>query len=251
MDLNTAARIDRERVYHNRRAHEETRESQAKYYAAIRDGADEFDNRLNTVAQSADILEYGCGTNSKLFSLARTCRTGVGIDISDAAIQLATTDATALRLTNIRFLAMNAEAMDFPTGSFDVVFGRGIIHHLQTERAFAEIARVLRPGGTALFWEPMGHNILLNTYRRLTPNARTPDEHPLLRSDFEIAQRYFSRVSLRMFGLTSALAVPFRDSAVGEAVLKITGGLDQRVFRIPGMRWQAWYCLMDMSSRNE
>src|SRR3546814_1101008 len=79
---------------------------------------------------------------------------------------------------------MNAEAMTFPDDSFDLVFGSGIIHHLDIDRAFGEIARVLRPGGRAVFIEPLGLNPAIELYRRFTPSARTPDEHPLLRRDF-------------------------------------------------------------------
>src|SRR3546814_13720576 len=74
---------------------------------------------------------------------------------------------------------MNAEAMDFPDDSFDLVFGSGIIHHLDIDRAFAEIARVLRPGGRAVFVEPPGLNPAIEIYRRLTPGAPPPAAHPL------------------------------------------------------------------------
>src|SRR3546814_4334755 len=45
-------------------------------------------------------------------------------------------------------------------------------------------SRVLRPGGRAVFIEPLGLNPAIELYRRFTPSARTPDEHPLLRRDF-------------------------------------------------------------------
>jgi SAM-dependent methyltransferase len=136
--------------------------------------------------------------------------------------------------------------MTFADNSFDLVFGRGIIHHLDTDRSFAEIARVLRPHGTALFWEPLGHNLLLSLYRGMTPEARTPDEHPLLRADFDLAHRHFGDVALSFFGLTTILSVPFRDTRLGDAILGVASVVDRAMFRIPGMKWQAWYCLMEM-----
>lgn len=148
-------------------------------------------------------------------------------------------------LVNTHYQVMNAEDMTFDSASFDVVFGRGIIHHRDLELAFRNIARVLRPGGVAIFWEPLGHNPILNRYRDMTPQARTPDEHPLLRQDFELAGRYFDLGNLQFWGLTTILSVPMWDTAVGEAVLSATAKLDQMIFKTPA-RWMAWHVLMDM-----
>lgn len=42
----------------------------------------------------------------------------------------------------------DAEKLPFPAGSFDVVYSNGVLHHTpHIELAFAEAARVLRPGG--------------------------------------------------------------------------------------------------------
>src|SRR3546814_9362268 len=96
---------------------------------------------------------------------------------------------------------MNAEAMTFPDDSFDLVFGSGIIHHLDIDRAFGEIARVLRPGGRAVFIEPLGLNPAIELYRRFTPSARTPAEHPLLRRDFRRFDAAFGSTSCRFYGI--------------------------------------------------
>jgi SAM-dependent methyltransferase len=239
-------RLIRERDYHNGRVIQETREAQGKYYAAISKGA-YFENALARLSRSADVLEYGCGNLPILFSVADIARTAIGIDISDLAIDSSTERAAEMGLKNVRFQTMNAEQLTFADASFDLVFGRGIIHHLDTDRSFSEISRVLRPGGTALFWEPLGHNFALNLYRRLTPHARTPDEHPLVRGDFEIAQRHFSQLALSFHGLTTVLSVPWRDTKFGDTILAMTESLDQGLFRVPGVKWQAWHCLMEMS----
>ena len=244
--LNADSRIDREREYHNKRFTEETRVEQGKYYAAIKHGAARFDARLDSLMTGADVLEYGCGDNSNTFSFAHRCRSVVGIDISDVAVQHANDRAAAEGIGNLSFAAMNAEAMSFEDARFDLVYGRGIIHHLDLHKSFGEIARVLRPTGTALFWEPLGHNILINGYRKATPDARTPDEHPLLKQDFDLAKQYFSQVDVRFYGLSTLATVPLRNTAVGEALLKVTAAVDDALFQVPGVKWQAWYCMMEL-----
>lgn len=239
------ARIDREREFHNGRFTEEVREAQGKYYASIKDGSVAFDRRVAELARDADVLEYGCGAAIQGLALARTARTLTGIDISDVAIADAEAAAEAQGLANTRYLVMNAEEMTFPDGSFDLVFGRGIVHHLDLERCFASVSRVLRPGGRAVFWEPLGHNPLLNAYRDRTPEARTPDEHPLLRSDFALAERFFEVAATRFYGLTTIASVPIRDTRLGDAVLGVTASIDRLLFRSP-LRWLAWYCLIEL-----
>lgn len=239
------SRIENERIFHNNRFTEEVRDAQGKYYASIKHGSKNFDDKVLGACRNADVLEYGCGSAIQGIRVARQARSLTGIDISAVAIEDAQNAAERAGLVNTDYQVMNAEDMTFDSASFDVVFGRGIIHHLDLELAFRNIARVLRPGGVAIFWEPLGHNPILNRYRDLTPQARTPDEHPLLRQDFELAGRYFDLGKLQFYGLTTILSVPMRDTAVGEAVLSATAKLDQMIFKTPA-RWMAWHVLMDM-----
>jgi ubiquinone/menaquinone biosynthesis C-methylase UbiE len=80
-------------------------------------------------------------------------------------------------VVNAQFDVMNAEELEFEDAAFDVIFGSGIIHHLDVPRAYSELARVLAPGGSAVFVEPLGHNPLIRVFRNRTPELRTPDEH--------------------------------------------------------------------------
>jgi SAM-dependent methyltransferase len=52
----------------------------------------------------------------------------------------------------VRTQPTDAELLPFPDGSFDLVFGHAILHHIpDLGQAFAEFNRVLRPGGTVAF----------------------------------------------------------------------------------------------------
>jgi SAM-dependent methyltransferase len=142
---------------------------------------------------------------------------------------------------------MNAEALAFPDASFDLVFGYGVIHHLDIARSFCEIARVLRPGGHAVFWEPLGHNGLINWYRRRTPGARTVDEHPLKRRDLAVAHALFSGVDVRFHGLSSLALIPFRGRSWAPSALPLLERLDRVALALPGIRWLAWFSTLVLS----
>jgi SAM-dependent methyltransferase len=61
--------------------------------------------------------------------------------------------ANAERLgLEVRTEQVDAERLPFADESFDLVLGHAVLHHIpDLERAFAEFARVLAPGGTVLF----------------------------------------------------------------------------------------------------
>ena len=85
----------------------------------------------------------------------------------------------------------SSDSVSFNEGSFDLVFGFGILHHLNYKQALSEAGRVLKPGGRILFYEPLGINPLSKLIRRLTPQARTKDEKPLGYEEFEIIDEFF------------------------------------------------------------
>jgi SAM-dependent methyltransferase len=240
------ARLVREREYHNRRFEHEVREAQWKYYAAIAHGRTVYYDRVAKALAGKDGLELGCGLGSTSLQIGRVARAVTAIDLSEVAVSKAADEAARIGLTNAHFRCMNAETLDFPDASFDVVFGKGIIHHLDLDRTFAAIRRVLRPGGSVIFYEPLGHNPVINAYRNRTLDSRTPDEHPLFRSDIELARRHFGSVEIEVFGLLTLLGVPFRNSVVAKPLLAALRSLDRLVLALPGVRWLGWYALIAM-----
>jgi ubiquinone/menaquinone biosynthesis C-methylase UbiE len=101
------------------------------------------------------ILDVGCGPGSlTLAAKAAAGATGQvhGIDASPEMIEAAREKASAAG-QDVDFQMGLMEQLDFGDASFDVVLSRLAIHHLPEElqsKAFAEIFRVLKPGGRAL-----------------------------------------------------------------------------------------------------
>src|SRR3546814_13775380 len=75
---------------------------------------------------------------------------------------------------------------------------------------------------TTLFRSPLGLNPAIELYRRFTPSARTPDEHPLLRRDFRRFDAAFGSTSCRFYGLATLAAVPFRGTMAKAPLFAVT-----------------------------
>lgn len=103
-------------------------------------------------APTAHILDVGCGTGSLTLLIAQRLQgagEAVGLDAAPRMIEIARHKAQRRQLP-ARFLTGVAEQLPFPEASFDLVVNSMFTHHLDTElkkRAFAEMFRVLRPGG--------------------------------------------------------------------------------------------------------
>ncbi len=94
-------------------------------------------------------LGSGAGTDS-LVAAQMVGPTGAvtGIDMTPEMLDKARAAAAAMGLTNVTFVQGQAEALPFPDASFDVVISNGVIDLIPDKDAvFAEIHRVLRPGG--------------------------------------------------------------------------------------------------------
>jgi SAM-dependent methyltransferase len=121
------------------------------------------------------VLEYGCGEGWITRDLARLGGEVCAFDISP---QAAANTKRLLSDTNLldrcSVGVMPAENLTYDAESFDLAVGFAIIHHLDLGKALTELHRVLKPGGSAYFAEPLATNPLIQLYRRLTPQFRTP-----------------------------------------------------------------------------
>jgi ubiquinone/menaquinone biosynthesis C-methylase UbiE len=98
------------------------------------------------------LLEVGCGIGTDLARFAKGGAHVTGVDLSQTAIDLAKQNFALHGLTAESLLVGNGEALPFPDGSFDHVYGHGVIQYTaDPARLVGECHRVLKPGGTGIF----------------------------------------------------------------------------------------------------
>lgn len=97
-----------------------------------------------------DVLEVGVGMGADHHEWSKSePATLTGIDLTPAAIKF-TSQRLSLNGKVPRLCHADAENLPFMDSSFDLVYSWGVLHHSpDTPRAFSEVYRVLRPGGTA------------------------------------------------------------------------------------------------------
>jgi SAM-dependent methyltransferase len=235
-------RVVRERVFHDERFADGGDPRPADRFYAINAASSLYCTQsIESLAPGATLLDYGCGAGAHAaLHAARRGHRVTAIDISPAAIEQARREARRQGLAGrIDFRVENAEDLQLEPASFDMVCGLGVIHHLDLAVAMREVVRVLRPAGTAVFVEPLGHNPAINLYRSRTPDQRSEDEHPLLLRDLDIVRAPFARSEVRYFHLLGLLALPFAGSRRRRGIVARLDAADRVLLRTPARRW-AW-----------
>ena len=98
------------------------------------------------------LLEVGCGIGTDLVRFAQGGAIVTGVDLSETAIELAEKNFQLHGVTAHDLRVANAEALPYPDNTFDVVYGHGVVQYTSDPaRLIRECARVLRPGGEAIF----------------------------------------------------------------------------------------------------
>jgi ubiquinone/menaquinone biosynthesis C-methylase UbiE len=106
---------------------------------------------LAALAPGEHVLDLACGTG--LVTLAAAESVGpkgsvLGTDLSGQMVEVARRRAAERQLSNVKFKRMDAETLDLPDATFDVVLcSLGLMYVHDAQRAVREWRRVLKPGG--------------------------------------------------------------------------------------------------------
>jgi hypothetical protein len=115
-----------------------------------------------------------------------------------------------------------------------------------------EIKRVLKPGGRAIFIEPLAHNPFLRLFRMLTPGRRTPTEQPMTVGQIQRLVGCFSRGGFRGFHFLSIVPPGLLLATGSRALFQRTMGMTQMIDRwllaaAPPLRRFCWMTLIDVT----
>jgi ubiquinone/menaquinone biosynthesis C-methylase UbiE len=149
------------------------------------------------------LLEIGCGAGIDLVRFAEGGAACTGVDLSQTAIDLARKNFGNRKLRADLRVA-NGEALDFPEGTFDVVYAHGVLQYTADAQAMVnEAHRVLKPGGAfiAMVYNRKGWLNVMSKWFRV----------PLEHEDAPVLNKYTIREFRRMLsGFSNVRIVPER-----------------------------------------
>jgi ubiquinone/menaquinone biosynthesis C-methylase UbiE len=108
-------------------------------------------------------LDIGCERGFDVFSLAKNFSgyeiEFIGIDISSEKIEVANEKVKENGMTNCTFLQGNAEELEFPPDSFDIILCSEVMEHLyKPEKALKDMYKILKKGGYLILTTPNPDN---------------------------------------------------------------------------------------------
>lgn len=196
------------------------------------------------------VAEICCGRGEAFRLLGERVRVGVGVDVSVSMLEAARPDFDRARYA---FIQGDATMLPIADGAFDNVVMFGGIHHVNDrEKLFAEVCRILKPGGRFYWREPVSDFFLWRWLRaliyRISPALDHETERPLV---YEETVPVLERAGMRLadwgtygfFGfclfMNSDVLVfnrAFRYIPGIRALTRWSARLDDLIVRLPGFR---------------
>lgn len=161
-----------------------------------------------------ELLDVGCGLGEASVYFALEGATVTATDISPGMCAAAQKLAAVNGVTIGTFVSA-AEDLGLPADRrFDVIYTGNTLHHADIEAMLDRVLPHLKPDGVFVSWDPVAYNPVINVYRALATQVRTPDEHPLRLRDVRAICARFETAEVRWFWLTTLLV--FIWMAVGQ-----------------------------------
>jgi len=200
-----------------------------------------FSSMADLVDNPQNILDNGCGTGhlSEFLPSSEI----VGSDISSGMLKKAKS-----RLSDV--IRSDSEKLPYKNESFQVIFTRSLLHHLQNpEVGVREMHRILKPGGEVILAEPI-ETILTRLPRLLVNDESHFSElhkdfnqnqlHDLLSPYFKIVtEKNFGYIAYPLLGFPDVVD-PFKYIPFKKFTYPFFVNIDRFIAKIPLVRRYSW-----------
>lgn len=152
------------------------------------------------------LLDLGCGMGDGAVYFALQGAQVTAVDISPGMVKVCQDLGRRFKVTRrLKASVAVGERLPYADKSFDLIYGNGVLHHLDLQVSGPEIARVLKPGGRAVFIEPLPYNPVIWAYRHMAAAVRTEAEAPLSYAQLRAFGAHFAAGQRQELHLTTLL----------------------------------------------
>jgi ubiquinone/menaquinone biosynthesis C-methylase UbiE len=168
-----------------------------------------IDFALNSLGdvRGRKVLDLACGLGESTLRLAERGAQVMAVDFSAQGIAKtrARVDAAGVG-ERVTTLQASVEDLPLEPESYDLVFAQNFLMHVSAAKVGQEVWRVLKPGGKAVFIEPLSHHPVVKIYRRFFSGYKGTRPRWTTHHDLAELARPFHRAHTRTFYLAAALA---------------------------------------------
>lgn len=250
-------RLIAEREYQNSRTRGELElhtKRRNKFYYLVNNARNYYDKVIIDNLMGKRVIVVGCAEGSVTPLARHGAKKVLGVDIANEAINNLNNSIEAEGLSDVaEAIVGNAENLEVPNGSYDIICCSGVLHHLDIKKAMESWRNALSKNGKVVMMEPMALNPFVYLYRKLTPSMRTVDEHPLLPRDIKLIKNYFVKVEVNGFVLTSLVSLVFaylpNYFSLKENSYRVFEKIDRGLLNIfPALSYFCWTSVIKLES---
>jgi ubiquinone/menaquinone biosynthesis C-methylase UbiE len=168
------------------------------------------------------MLDFGSGPGDNALRFSEIGYQICGFDICESNVVMSRRIFEKYaRSDRADFIVATAENLPYPDSHFDFIAGIDILHHVDIGKSLKECKRVLKPGGVAIFREPLEVTFLdaiRNTVivKWISPKGKsldlhiTEDERKLNSADLQTIRYVFPDITIRKYFLLARFDKFFR-----------------------------------------
>ena len=152
------------------------------------------------------LLEIGCGSGEQAVYFASQGTKVTVIDLSSESLKRTQKLAEEKKVT-VSAMQMNAERLEFPSDSFDLVYINSTLMHVDKLRVLEECSRILRKEGKLVIVEPLQYALFVQMYRLFSSYRKMKPRYATLKM-FKEGKKYFSEFQHKEFYFLASLFLP-------------------------------------------
>ena len=159
--------------------------------------------------KNKQLLDIGCGLGEASVYFAIKGAHVTSLDLSSEMLKNASNLAS---INNVKITTKLASAEEFNLPKnlfFDIIYAGNLLHHVDICETLEKVIKHMKPGSKFISWDPIEYNPIINIYRMMAKDVRTPDEHPIRKKDLKNIKQYFKSIEVKYFWFFTLLIFIF------------------------------------------